>query len=160
MVLLRGIWRNIEELIACTAFVIMAAVTIVNVFTRYLANFTFSWAEELARYCFMWMTFFGAAICTKHGRHIVIDFLIHPLGFRARALIDIFVDASVAALMVVLIYYGGQLALLTSITTATLNIPMSYILLALPLSCCLILIRTLEAMTAQLKARFGHGGES
>jgi TRAP-type C4-dicarboxylate transport system permease small subunit len=149
---LRFIFDNIEELISVTTFVIMTLLTITNVFTRYLENYTIPLSDELSRYCFMWMTFFGAALCTKHEKHIVIDFLINSTAGTLQKIMKYIVDVAVILLMVFMVYYGLKLALVTSMKTSTLGIPMSYILYAVPFSCALILIRTIEGMVNKFKA--------
>ncbi len=51
----------------------MSLATFGNVVARYFFNSPIEWAEEFSRYAFIWIVFLGAAVCTKHGRHIVID---------------------------------------------------------------------------------------
>lgn len=146
------VFDNIEEIIASAAFVIMTVITIANVFTRYFANFMFSWSEELARYCFLWMTFFGAALCTKLDRHLVIDFLINSSTRRVKIIIKCIVDIAIIVLMAVLVVYGWKLSIATNTPTSSLGFPMTYILFAVPFSCTLILVRTLKGMVKQLMA--------
>ncbi len=84
MKIIRWILKNIEELVAGTAGVIMITVTTANVLGRYLFNAPIVWAEELSTICFVWLTFIGAAVCYKSHSHLGMDFLINKLPFRCK----------------------------------------------------------------------------
>lgn len=56
-------------------------ITALNVCIRYIAGFypeigSLTWAEEVARYCFLWSAFFGAAYGFNKGVHIAVTMLI------------------------------------------------------------------------------------
>lgn len=136
------IFKNIEEILSGTMFIVMTLITFINVISRYFFNVTFAWPEELSRYCFIWMTFLGAALCTKQNRHIIIDFLVLKTTGKPRGVITFVSDIAVIILMVILIYYGWKLAINTKLETATLHISKSWILYVVPFSALLILIRT------------------
>ena len=146
------ILNNIEDIIACAAFVAMTVVTVVNVILRYLTNYMFPWSEELGRFTFMWTTFFGAAMCTKYGRHLVIDILINSARRRFKIIMEFIVNIVTITLMAVLIFYGWKLTIASNVPTASLGIPLSYVVFGVPFSCTLILIRTLVGMVKQLRA--------
>ena len=71
---------------------ILAAMSVIvfsNVTLRYLTNFSLVWAEELARYLMIWMTFIGAGLVLRFGGHVAIDSLHHVLPRRAARLLRI-----------------------------------------------------------------------
>jgi TRAP-type C4-dicarboxylate transport system permease small subunit len=151
MKILRFIMGNIEEIISGALFVAMTLMTFVNVISRYIFNVTFAWPEELSRYCFMWITFIGAALCTKNDRHIVIDFLVLKTSGRTRTIFKVAGHIAIIALMLILLYYGWKLAVFTKIETSTLNISKSYILYVVPFSALLILFRVLGKIIRDIK---------
>ena len=53
---------------------------IIQIFTRYILNFSFSWNIELSRYTFVWLTFVGAAYVRKHNSHIKIEILFNLIN--------------------------------------------------------------------------------
>jgi C4-dicarboxylate transporter DctQ subunit len=112
----------------------------------------FPWSEEFGRYTFMWTTFFGAAMCTKYGRHLVIDILINSARRRFKIIMEFIVNIVTITLMAVLIFYGWKLTIASDVPTASLGIPLSYVVFGVPFSCTLILIRTLVGMVKQLRA--------
>ena len=103
------IQQFIKALAACERFVIgalMAAITILTlaqVFWRYILVQPLQWSEEIARYCFVWVTFIGAAtlLRLKDG-HPVIDALYHVVGPKTQLVMDV-----VSRIVVI----GGTLAI-------------------------------------------------
>lgn len=148
---LRFVYDNLEEIISGSTFAFMTAITILNVFLRYVTNNSPSWIEELCRFSFIWMTFFGAAVCTKHGKHIVIDVVTSVAKGHFKTFLDVVATVVNICFMIFAIYYGLKLASVTSIKSATLNIPMTYLLYVIPVSFSLILFRTLEGTVKRLK---------
>ncbi len=55
-----------------------------QVTARYLFRAPLAWVEELATYCFIWMTLLGAGLATKLGRQIRIQTLDHVMSPRAQ----------------------------------------------------------------------------
>ena len=158
MVLLRPLVVYLEEVIAGALLVLMTVTTIANVIARYCFNSPLSWAEELARYTFIWVVFLGAAVCTKQGRHIVIDGLMLSLPERLRAGILAGVDVLTIATMAALVYYGWVLTLFTTQPTSTLKVPMSVVYVVVPLSALSIALRTLPVLAAHLRVAVKGGG--
>lgn len=66
---------NIEEnimayLLAPTLFLLF-----VQVITRYCFAFSFSWAEQVARISFVWITLAGVSACAKKDMHLKVEAL-------------------------------------------------------------------------------------
>ena len=62
---------------------------LLGVFSRYVLDRTFVWYDEVARACFIWLVFLGAAVAVKRGAHfglhIVVDMLPPQLKRAALA---------------------------------------------------------------------------
>lgn len=67
--------EKIEEYVLIVFFGTMVAVTGFTVFSRYLFAFTFSWAEQVARICFVWITFAGISLAAARGMHLRVSAL-------------------------------------------------------------------------------------
>ena len=143
MLMVRFIGRYLEEIVASACLLVMCFATFANVVARYGANAPIPWAEELARYTFIWLVFVGAAVCTKHWRHIGVDAAVNLLPRLGKALCRIIADVGTAVLMAILIWYGTILALAATHPTSTLGIPTYLVYSVIPLSALSILIRTL-----------------
>ena len=68
---------NKAVLIALLA--VMAALVIVNVISRYVFLYSFTWVEEVTRYMMIWAAFLGVGLALRVGGHIAIDTLPQSL---------------------------------------------------------------------------------
>ena len=143
---------NVEEIASGSLLVLMSFATFGNVVARYFFNNPLEWAEEFSRYAFIWIVFLGAAVCTKHGRHIVIDGLALALPERVRVSLAVLVDVLILALMTVLAYYGWILTIFTTQPTSTLHVPMSVVYVVVPASAVLIGLRSLERLAGRVRS--------
>ena len=151
MPLVRFVGKNVEEIVASACLLIMCFATFANVIARYGVNAPIAWAEELSRYAFIWMVFVGAAVCTKHGRHIAVDAAVKLLPGTGQVFCQLVANLGTALLMVILIYYGLVLAASATQLTSTLGIPTYFIYAVIPLSAWSILVRTLVDMVRDLR---------
>ena len=143
---------NVEEIASGSLLVLMSFATFGNVVARYFFNNPLEWAEEFSRYAFIWIVFLGAAVCTKHGRHIVIDGLALALPERVRVSLAVLVDVLILALMTVLAYYGWILTIFTTQPTSTLHVPMSVVYVVVPASAVCIALRSLGSLARRVRS--------
>lgn len=71
---LKSLLKNIDEILCGTALVVMISLVSINVFLRYVFNFSISWAEEVATICFVWSVFMGASATYKNNLDMGVDF--------------------------------------------------------------------------------------
>ena len=69
--------------------VVMVLVVILQVLARYAFRVSIPWTEEAARYMLAYLTFVGAAIALKEGKHIVVTFLYERLSPGTRWSFDL-----------------------------------------------------------------------
>ncbi|MCZ7659576.1 MAG: TRAP transporter small permease [Xanthobacteraceae bacterium] len=53
----------------------MVALVFANVVGRYAFNRSLIWAEELSQYLMVWVTFLGAGLALRYGRHVAMEML-------------------------------------------------------------------------------------
>src|SRR5476651_2331400 len=69
---------------------VITILTLAQVIWRYVLELPLQWSEEIARYCFVWVTFLGAAALMRlHDGHPAIDALYLAVGANARRAMDI-----------------------------------------------------------------------
>jgi TRAP-type C4-dicarboxylate transport system permease small subunit len=149
---LRLVTQHFEEIVAGVFMVVMSLATFANVVARYFFNSPIQWAEELARYSFIWVVFLGAVVCTKRKRHIVIDILQQSLPARPTAWTRLLVDCCTVGIALVIAYYGWKLTASATQITATLQIPHYVIYAVVPVSAALIILHTLGDFVANMRA--------
>ena len=63
---------NIEEYLLAFLLPFMCVVIFVATFLRFTNLFIITWAEELARYCMIWILFVGISAAAKKGEHFCV----------------------------------------------------------------------------------------
>ncbi|NQD79515.1 TRAP transporter small permease [Pseudomonas seleniipraecipitans] len=58
---------------------VMALLVFGNVVLRYVFNSGITWSEEMSRYLFVFMIFFGAALALIQHKHLAVDMLVEHL---------------------------------------------------------------------------------
>ena len=69
-----------EEIVSSTCLAIMTILIAVQVFTRYVLQYSFDWSEELARYLFIWSIYVGCSYATQEDRHLEVTILRSVAG--------------------------------------------------------------------------------
>jgi C4-dicarboxylate transporter DctQ subunit len=122
-----------------------------------MRQISFTWAQELCIYLFVWMAKFGAAYGVRTGIHVGVDVLINKLGGDGKRRVVLFgllcgalFTATVGTLGAVFVWEIGH----TEQTSADLEMPMWIVYLAVPLGSYLMSFRFL-----QVAWRFAQGAE-
>lgn len=119
----------------------MVAVSLAQVFFRYVLNDSLTWSEELARYLFVWVSFLGAAIALHRKMHIAVDILTSIVSERVRRIMLWLTQIAVVGLLIVLILYGVRISVLTWNTpSAALRMPMGLVYMAIPVGAFCMLV--------------------
>jgi TRAP-type C4-dicarboxylate transport system permease small subunit len=87
---------------------LMVTAITVQVFTRYALGRPIAWVEESATYAFIWMSFVGASVGLKQGRHILIATFGSRLPQRIAAVMRMLVWVLVLLTLVVLVVQGWK----------------------------------------------------
>ena len=77
-----------------------------GVFSRYVLHATFQWYDEVARLCFVWMVFLGAATAVRRGAHFRLHLITDRFGRGARRVTDLVVGLLVTGFGAVLVAGG------------------------------------------------------
>jgi len=80
-------FKHIEEIFCSLFLITMISLVIINVFLRYLFDYSIFWAEEVATICFVWCVFIGASATYKHKMDLGIDFFVKHAPPQAEKLI-------------------------------------------------------------------------
>jgi TRAP-type C4-dicarboxylate transport system permease small subunit len=130
--------RGLEGL----CMLLLAAISVdllLGIFSRYVLQSTFVWYDEVARACFMWLVFLGAAVAVRRGAHFGLHMFVEmfppPLRRAALALTPVTVIVFSCALMWLgwdLMRHGATQ------TTAVMGMPVSWIYAAMPVGAALM----------------------
>lgn len=134
---------RLEEVAALSLLALMSGATFANVIGRYVFNSPIQWAEEFARYSFIWLVFMAAVVATTRKKHITIDLLVNYLPRSGRSACRALADLTTLVLMAILICYGWVMVRAATQPTATLGVPQYWVYMAVPVSAVLIFYHTL-----------------
>lgn len=131
--LVAGLNRFVEVLVGM-GYGLLVVVIGAAVFFRYVVNDSIVWAEELARYLFVWITFLGAALGVGRNVHIGVDVISGRLHGRMQQLLTLATYLAIAAFLIVLLYCGLELSLFgLRSSSMLLGIPMFFVYMAVPI---------------------------
>ncbi len=141
--------KTIDRILEVIVVVVMAVLVldvVWNVASRYLLNAPSSFSVELARYLLIWVGLLGGAYASGKKEHIAINLLPQKLQKRnpaKRRRLDIFINILIILFALFVFIIGGFrlmfIAFKMTQVSATMQIPMGIVYLALPLSGLLII---------------------
>ena len=148
----KEILPRILEVIMVTILTIMVGLVFGNVVARYVFNSAITWAEEVARFLFVWLTFVGASFGLQKGLHLGMDMIVSRLKPRTRNIVDVVNGFIILIFLGVWVVGGIHLieANLTFMSPAT-GFSMGLVYMIGPLAAVLMGIETIGRLTATIK---------
>lgn len=141
--------------IACMLLMTALVVDVfLGVFSRYVMRSTFGWYDEVARLCFVWMIFLGAAVGVRRGSHFRLQMLTDRFAPGARRAVDVFSTLVVVVFAGTLVAGGIALApLVRPQMTDALEISMLWFFAALPVGGALMIVYAIPHLGRLLAGR-------
>lgn len=131
---------------------VMFVVVGFNVFSRYVLNSSLGWADELARFVFIWVSFLGAVVAYQKNEHVGLDFVINRIGsLKVRLLLRLIGELLVLLVLGCLVYYGWIVAMSATNVSPALYIPMWLVYIVVPLSGSLMVLINLRKLKTHLR---------
>ncbi len=131
----------------------MAAIVFVNVFCRFVLQFSLSWADELAQVLMVWLTFLGAGVAMRDRLHYAFDYLVRSLPWRWQRRALMLGHALGIAMTLLLIYWSAKVSLLiTDWVMPATGMPRSWVYAACPVGCAFLLIYQIRNLLADARA--------
>lgn len=105
-----------------------AVIVFIQVFRRYVFGSVFQWAEEVAIYSVIWITFLASVLCLRDGEHTRIEVFINLFPHSIRKWIEIFDYLVCFGFMALLCYHSIELLQINgAFRSAASNIPMVFV---------------------------------
>lgn len=135
----------------------MAALVFVNVLSRYLLGNSLIWVEEFTQYEMVFVTYLGAGLALREGRHVAVDTLQDLLPARLRTWLRTLIALAMAAFLAVVCVLGVQMTIFTwDQETPAMNIPAGIPYLAVPVGAAACLLHLVMFWRAFVERRFEH----
>jgi TRAP-type C4-dicarboxylate transport system permease small subunit len=142
------------EVICLVLMVVLVGDVFLGVFSRYVMQATFKWYDEVARLCFVWMVFLGAATAVRRGAHFRLHLLIDRFGPRLRHVTDLVVALLVLVFGSILVAGGvAMYPVARRQVTDSLELSMLWFYGALPIGGALMILFSLPQLWRLVRAR-------
>ena len=138
----------LDRALTWTCVVLFAALVLDvawQVFARQVLDEPSGWSEELAKYLFIWLGLFAAALVFGERGHIAVEVAVRKLPLLAQKIFAVIVQLAILTFTVLVLIWGGisvvELAWDQNLTGLPANVGPLY--LALPISGVLIAFYTI-----------------
>ncbi|PWF21447.1 TRAP transporter small permease [Corticimicrobacter populi] len=111
----RAAARRLDTVLGGCMAICLAAMTVLvfaNVVLRYAFNSGITWSEEMSRYFFVFMIFFGSVNAAMLGKHISVDMFVLRLAPGARRAARILACLLSLAVLAILAWGSWELAII------------------------------------------------
>jgi len=147
--ILHQIDQNGERYLLLPLYAMIVSTIFVEVVRRSLLSYSSIWAEEVARYAFIYIAWIGASSAIKERAHIRIDVILNLLSQRMKSIVFLFGDVITLILAVLAIWMSME-SVLNSIhfgsVTHGLRISQAWFLAAVPLGFLMMIFRLLQSI--------------
>ncbi len=121
---------------------LLAAISVdllLGIFSRYVLEATFVWYDEVARACFMWLVFLGAAVAVRRGAHFGLHMFVEMLPPQWKRQALFLTPFTIIVFSAALLWLGFALMRHGAAqTTAVMGMPVSWIYAAMPVGAALM----------------------
>jgi len=118
------------------------------------------WTDELAVLLMIWVALLGASVGFVKKSHLGVDYFVGKLPEKMRSVTEIIVFVLIGVFAATCMIYGGILFVSDNVKqlSPALNIPMSSVYAAVPISGFFFLLVSIESIYERVSS-FGAGGE-
>lgn len=151
---MKKVLDNLEEYIGGSLFLIMLLVLIIQIVSRQILNLPLKWSEELARFLFVYVGYFGVSASIKDNAHVYIEFFVEKLPKPAQKIINVFIQFLVLVILMILFYIGYTMTVRKiPVQIVSLNISYAYMYAALPIISLMMIYRHIERNIKEWKEK-------
>lgn len=140
---------------------VMAVVIGWNVAGRYLGGHALPWADEVARYTMIWLTFLGSGLALREGAHVAITNAQEALPGPAQRLLRWAILLTLFGFFAFMVWVGidymNRMAIQKS---AALRLPMKWVYAAMPAGFALMILHLALIAPRYLRAGFAATDEA
>ena len=138
---------NIESYICRILLIVFVSLLMVQIISREMFGYSFSWIEELATYLFVWFAYFGASHAAKMAAHNRVTFQFKIFPKIVQTVSEFIADMIWLAFNLYFVYLSYDFVfhkMNLFWKSQTLGIPMKYFYTVLPISFIFMSIRVIQ----------------
>jgi TRAP-type C4-dicarboxylate transport system permease small subunit len=146
--------NRLLENVTIGLFAVLCVVVFGEVVARYLFNHPFFWSDEVTVYTFTWVAFLGSALALRDNRHIGISFFVEKLPRNVQGVLGILADAIVLAFLGLFLVQSVTFCRMNhTVTSISLQIPLSFVSASLVVMNALMIWYTVESLVGKFRTR-------
>lgn len=145
---------TIEKHVLVWTILALAVAGFIQVLTRYLLNYSFTWYEEVSRYTGVFIAFLGSGLGVKYGMHFSMDALSKTLARPWKNVLGAASNLVCAIFFLLVAYYSWKLvakAFGYGTTSAAVEMPMWLAYLPIPLFSLVMALRHTRLTVEEMK---------
>jgi len=97
------------ENFATLIFLILFLVVLIQILCRFIFKVSVPWTEELSRFIFIWVSFFGAALATRKKEHLTVTFFYKKFSRKSQQIMEIVFNLAKMYFLYLIIQGGYQM---------------------------------------------------
>jgi TRAP-type C4-dicarboxylate transport system permease small subunit len=148
--------NNVLEALLISLMSILVIDVLWQVIARYLMASPSSFTDELAGFLLIWVGLLGAAYVTGRNEHLSIDILLQKTRESRKRNLEIVIYSVILVFALAVMVIGGSWLVYTrfllDVRSASLQLPLGYVYIVLPLSGLLIVYFSVFQIYLQLKS--------
>lgn len=149
--------NNALEVGSLFLIAVMVILVWMQVFLRYVFNFSPFWSEVTARFFMIWALLLGAAVVIRKDRHLRVDFLIDVIPPKAARVIEIVLAGITLVFLIVFTAWGLEAAITQyDVRCASIGFCMFWPYLILPISGLFMTVNILVDIWARVIGKEKH----
>lgn len=132
---------DILDILCVAIIVIMFAVVMLQVISRYVFNNVVMWSDEMAKFLLIYSTMFGAVLAEKGGKNVKFEFVVEKLPRTPKLVVVVIRDLLIVAFYILMVVYGIKLSMQAHFMrgVALQAVRWSYIYITIPISFSILL---------------------
>ncbi len=146
--MLRHALAHLVEGVLLLLMIVLCVDVFLGVFSRYVLVRTFTWYDEIARLCFVWIVFLGAAVGVRQGAHFRLHLLTDRFPPGGRRATEVLAFLAIAGFGALLIGQGWALVELGQLQqTPVMGLSKAYVYASMPVGGALMILYSLPLLT-------------
>ncbi|MGE5553029.1 MAG: TRAP transporter small permease [Betaproteobacteria bacterium] len=132
---------------------VIFVLTVVNVFCRYVLNYSFGWADELSRFMFIWIGFLGATVVYASDGHAALTLFLRKFRQPLQRMVRVTTTFLETGVFAIFLWQGVFMVWNTVNLSPALYIPMKIVYACVPIGAFFGVVYALEKAVALLRGK-------
>lgn len=132
----------------------IATLVLVQVFCRYVIEYSLFWAEDITKWSLVWAGYFGAACALRTNEHVSLSLFVDWLGDRARIWVLFAGKLLILFFLVCFVVLGVQQAISNPGFSWAVNVRVMWAMFGMPIAGAFLLSHLLYLMLEDLVSVF------